>query len=94
VYNNPEARANAANKLYSLCQGIKLFSTFYAEFDRTLLEAGGLNWTDDVKKTFLSNRISFPLANALVATLVPVLYNNYIALLIMTSQNIEHAKLR
>jgi hypothetical protein len=49
---------------------------------------------DDIKKTFLSNGISFPLANVLVATLVPVLYNDYIVLLTMTSQNIERAKLR
>ena len=43
MYNNPEARANTANKLYSLREGIKLFFTFYAEFDQTLLEASGLN---------------------------------------------------
>jgi hypothetical protein len=43
MYDNPEARANAVNKLYSLRQGTKLFSTFYAEFDRTLLEASGLD---------------------------------------------------
>jgi hypothetical protein len=43
VYNNLEARANAANKLYSLRQGIKLFSIFYAEFNQTLLEAGSLD---------------------------------------------------
>jgi hypothetical protein len=49
---------------------------------------------DDVKKTFLSNGISFPLANILVATLVPASYNDYIVLLITTSQNIERVKLR
>jgi hypothetical protein len=43
MYNNLEARANAANKLYSLRQGTKLFSTFYTKFNQTLLEAGGLN---------------------------------------------------
>jgi hypothetical protein len=94
AYDNPEARADAANKLHSLRQGTKLFSTFHAEFDRTLLEAGGLDWTDDVKKTFLSNGISFPLANALVATPVPASYDDYVALLTTTSQNIERAKLR
>jgi hypothetical protein len=43
MYDNLEARANAANKLYSLRQGTKLFFTFYTEFDRTLLEASGLD---------------------------------------------------
>ena len=43
AYDNPEARADAANKLHSLRQGIKLFSTFYTEFNQTLLKAGGLN---------------------------------------------------
>jgi hypothetical protein len=94
AYDNPEARADASNKLHSLRQGTKLFSTFHAEFDRTLLEAGGLDWSDDVKKTFLSNGISFALANALVATPVPASYDDYVALLTTTSQNIERAKLR
>jgi hypothetical protein len=43
MYNNLEVRANALNKLYFLRQGTKFFSTFYTEFDQTLLEAGGLN---------------------------------------------------
>jgi hypothetical protein len=43
MYDNLEARANAANKLYSLRQGTKLFSIFYTKFDQTLLEASGLD---------------------------------------------------
>ena len=94
TYNNLEARADALNKLYSLRQGTKFFSTFYTKFNQTLLEAGSLNQLDDVKKTFLLNRISYALANILVATLILALYNDYIILLITTSQNIERAKLR
>ena len=42
-------------------QGSKTFSTFLAEFDRTLLDVGGIGWANQVKKTFLSNCLSYEL---------------------------------
>jgi len=60
-----------------------------AEFDHTILEAGGLHWDEQVKKTFLSNGISETLQEALVATTIPPTYDGYCQMLQTVSNNLE-----
>ena len=70
-------------------QGSKSFSAFLAEFDRTLLDAGGISWEDQAKKTFLSNGLSYELQNAIVASPIPKTYKEYCTLLHTVSTNLE-----
>ena len=91
AYDDVDAAERASRKLSQLKQEGKPFSTFLAEFDRTLLEAGGLSWADPVKKTFLSNSLSYELRNALVATPTPPTYREYCTLLHTVSTNLRRA---
>ena len=94
TYDDHESAERAARKLGVLRQGTKPFSTFLAEFDRTILDAGGLHWDEQVKKTFLSNGISTELQEALIAIQVPGTYTAYCELLHSVSNNIENIKSR
>lgn len=94
AYDDVDASERASRKLSQLRQEGKPFNSFIAEFDRTLLEAGGLEWTDSVKKTFLTNCLSYELRNALVATPTPATYREYCTLLHTVSTNLEGLKRR
>jgi hypothetical protein len=94
AYADNESAERAARKLNMMRQGSKPFSTFLAEFDRTILDAGGLDWSDQVKKTFLSNGLSAELQTALVATPTPELYRDYCTLLHTVSANLEAVRKR
>lgn len=89
AYDDNDTAERASRKLNQIRQGSKPFSTFLAEFDRTLLDAGGIGWADQVKKTFLSNCLSFDLQNAIVATPIPSTYREYCTLLHTVSTNLE-----
>jgi Retrotransposon gag protein len=89
AYDDAQAAERASRKLSVMRQGGKSFAAFLAEFDRTILEAGGLAWTDQVKKTFLSNCLSMELKTALVPVAVPVAYRGYCSLLHTVSNNLE-----
>ncbi|KAH0841257.1 hypothetical protein FOPE_06510 [Fonsecaea pedrosoi] len=90
AYEDHEAAERASRKLSFMRQGTKTFSTFLAEFDRTILDAGGLSWDDQVKKTFLANCLSYELQNAIVATPIPRSYKEYCTLLHTVSTNLEN----
>jgi hypothetical protein len=53
------------------------------------LEAGGLTWTDQVKKTFLNNYLSKELKTALVPVTAPIVYCDYCSLLYTISNKLE-----
>lgn len=89
AYDDVDTAERASRKLSQMKQEGKTFSVFLAEFDRTLLDAGGRTWTDQVKRTFLSNCLSYELRNALVATPIPPTYKEYCTLLHTVSTNLE-----
>jgi hypothetical protein len=89
AFEDTQAKQRAANKLNELQQKKKSFATYIADFERTVLEAGGAEWTDDVKITFLQRGIARDLKQALVATPMPASYAEYCSLLHTTSQNLE-----
>ncbi len=67
----------------------KPFARHLTTFEQTLLKAEGLKWDDAVKKTFLSNSLNTTLMQALIATSIPVLYDEYITLLQRVSHNLD-----
>ena len=90
AYDDNDAAERASRKLNIMRQGSKTFGAFLAEFDRTLLDAGGIGWADQVKKTFLSNCLSYELQNAIVASPTPATYKEYCTLLHTVSTNLEN----
>jgi hypothetical protein len=89
VYEDPQQKARASNKLGILKQGLRSFASYLAEFEKTVLDAGGAMWDDTVKRTFLANGLSDELHQAIVATPLPTTYNDYCLLLHSVSQNLE-----
>jgi hypothetical protein len=89
AYEDPQSKERAASRLGSLKQDKKSFSTFIADFERLVLEAGGAEWADTAKRAFLSNAISDELKAAIVATPMPATYVEYCSLLHGASQNLE-----
>jgi hypothetical protein len=92
AYDDAQAAERASSKLTTMRQGNKSFAAFLAEFDRTILEAGGLAWADQVKKTFLNNCLSKELKTALVPVIAPTVYREYCSLLHTVSNNLEALK--
>jgi hypothetical protein len=89
TYEDNESAERAARKLNVIRQNSKPFNAFLAEFDRTILETENLNWSDQAKKTFLSNCISTELQVTLIATLTPTRYRDYCSLLHTMDTNLE-----
>jgi len=89
VYNNLESKKRATYTLKALKQKEKSFVRHLTTFEQTLLKAEGLKWDDAVKNTFLSNSLNVMLMQALIATSISVLYNEYITLLQQVSYNLK-----
>jgi len=89
AYNNSELRERATCILKALKQKEKSFVRHLTTFEWTLLKAEGLKWDDTVKKTFLSNSLDVMLMQALIATSISVLYDEYITLLQQVSHNLK-----
>jgi hypothetical protein len=89
AYEDPMATARAATRLNSLKQGTKSFAVFIADFDRTILEAGGAAWADSMKQMFLSNSMSEELKRAMVTAQAEPSYARYCSQLHTVSQRLE-----
>jgi hypothetical protein len=89
AYDDPESVERAVRKLDILQQGTSSFAKYLARFERTLLEAGGLNWDDTVKKAFLSRGLTTEVQRTLLAVPTPASYADYCSQLHMVSRNLE-----
>ena len=89
AYDNPESLEIAVKKLNDMRQKSKPFSVFISGFEKTMLEVGGLNWDEQVKKTFLNNAINTSLQEAIIATPIPATYVGYCDLLHGMNNNLE-----
>ncbi|KAH6665239.1 hypothetical protein B0J14DRAFT_492688, partial [Halenospora varia] len=57
----------ALAKLNTIRQGARSFVDFICDFDRLLLEAGGWNWDDRVKKGYLRATVPLRLLQATIS---------------------------
>jgi len=89
TYNNSELKERATCTLKALKQKEKSFTRHLIIFEQTLLKVRDLKWDDTVKKTFLSNSLNVMLTQALIATSIFVLYDEYITLLQQVSYNLN-----
>ena len=75
VYKDSQLAERVTQRLNSLRQEKKKsFTDYSTRFDCILLKAEGLLWTDQVKRIFLTNRLSMKLRRALVTTSLPASY--------------------
>ena len=79
VYGDTNAEERANNKLNSMTQGREAFATFLPKFERTLAEAGGNEWTDQVKINTLKRMLNQELRKSLVYIPDhPAAYNDFV----------------
>jgi Retrotransposon gag protein len=66
IYGDVNAKERANNRLNTMSQGKETFATFLPKFERTLAEAGGSEWTDEVKINTLKRMLNQELRKSLV----------------------------
>jgi hypothetical protein len=89
AYDDPESQERALRSLQSVRQGGRRFVTYLAKFEKLLLEAGGLDWDDSIKKAMLANGLALDIQRALAATVLPPEYTKYVALIHTVAHNLE-----
>ena len=65
-FGDPHKKEKAARKLHHLRQGNKPFMEYFVEYRRLVMEAGGANWPEDVKKSYLRAGISRELQELMI----------------------------
>lgn len=78
VYGDANQEERANNKLNTMVQGNEAFTIFLPKFERTLAEAGGSSWTDQVKINTLKRMLSQELRTSLVYVNHPTAYDDFI----------------
>lgn len=66
IYGDANSEERANNRLNTMNQGKEAFATFLPKFERTLAEAGGVAWTDQVKINTLKRMLNLELRKSLV----------------------------
>ena len=94
VYDNPESREITVRNLNDMRQGSNPFSAFISGFEKTMLEAGSLNWDEQIKKTFLNNAINISLQKKLVVTPILAIYIDYCDLFHGVNNNLEALRIK
>lgn len=57
-FGDPHLKEKAQRKLHQLYQTNKPFVEYFTEYRKLLLEAGGTNWPDEIKKSYLEAGLS------------------------------------
>jgi hypothetical protein len=65
-FGDPHKKEKAARKLHQLRQGNKPFTEYFVEYRRLVMEAGGANWPEDVKKSYLRAGLSRELQELMI----------------------------
>lgn len=79
IYGDTNAKEQANNKLNTMSQKKEAFATFLPKFERTLAEAGGGEWTDEVKINTLKRTLNQELRKSLIYIPThPEQYNDFI----------------
>lgn len=89
MYDDPNAALSATTRLRNLKQGNRSFSAYLTDFERTLLDAGGMSWDDSAKKAWLKNGLNDEIQRARVSAYEPPTYAALINDLHNTATNLE-----
>ena len=94
TFQDPELGRRALDKLGSMRQGKQGLREFLADFDRTLLEARGASWDDDVKIDYLRRALSQDLIETLVTVDEPTEYAAFCSKIKWLEQKKDSAQAR
>ena len=65
-FGDPHVKEKARRKLYKLRQTNRPFMEYFTEYRRLVLEAGGSNWPDEIKKSYLEAGLSLELQRCMI----------------------------
>ena len=89
AFQDPYTKEKALSTLNCMKQGNTPLNEFLSQFDQLLLEAGGWDWDDTIKKGFLKDAITTRLLPALVGTEEKSLYGEFYNQLRQTTDQLE-----
>ncbi len=65
-FGDPNKKEKAARKLHYLRQGNRSFMEYFVEYRHLIMEAGGADWPEDVKKSYLRAGLSRELQELMI----------------------------
>ena len=90
AYDNPQSMEIAAKELSKMKQGNKQpFSTFISGFEKKMLETGGMDFSDQVTKTFLNNAFNNEMHKTFIGFFIPATYIAYCTMLHKTNNRLK-----
>ena len=94
IYGDPNRAKRALVELQGLSQGSTSFTAFLPKFEKLLVEAGGMEWSDDVKMSYLEKTLTGKLKDALVYhPNTPETYTGFKEYLLTVSSKLNARKL-
>lgn len=92
AFLDPAIQEKALLRLNTLKQGNRPLRDFLSEFDRLLMEAGGMMWADDIKKGYLRAAIAVPILQGMVGTAPKASYEDYCGQLRLVDDQLEQLR--
>lgn len=89
---DPNVKEKASNKLSSMRQGREAMAAFLPKYERTLAEAGGAHWSDDIKIHTLKRMLSKDIMEALIVADIPQQYHEFTHLVLRTDARLKALK--
>ena len=78
VYNNFQSMEITAKKLNKMKQWNKQpFSTFISGFEKKMLKTGGMDFNDQITKTFFNNVLNNEMHKIFIGSFIPIIYTVY-----------------
>jgi hypothetical protein len=92
AFCDPQVAQRALEWVNNKRQGRTPFRDFIQEFEQKLLEAGGWEFSDGIRKGFLKAVLNLDIKTELVAQAEPDSYAEYVNLVCCTSDNLDEIK--
>ena len=94
AFYDPQIPQRALEWINNKKQGGTPFRDFLQEFEQKLLEAGGWEFSDGIRKGYLKSALNLEIKTQLVAQAEPETYADYVNLVHRTSDNLEIKRLK
>jgi hypothetical protein len=92
AFYDPQIPQRALEWINNKKQGGTPFRDFLQEFEQKLLEAGGWEFSDGIRKGYLKSALNLEIKTQLVAQVEPETYADYVNLVRLISDNLEEIK--
>ena len=90
IYDNFQSMEIATKELIKMKQNNKQpFSTFISGFEKNMLETGGMDFNDQITKTFFNNAFNNEMHKTFIGLFIPAIYTEYCTMLHGTNNQFE-----